>query len=915
MKQRQLSEVQTQTEKRQAWVERQLRARKRLSGLALVLALCSGLALSYVLFITTQQPGLRVVQMTAEAQIAQLATEVAVRSTAEAQALARKAAVLAQVNELATEVAALSTAETSAPEQEIVTLADPDSQTTEAAIRSTAEALARVEATRLEQQNKVLLSRQLAAQAFTHLDEQLDLSLLLSLEANRITNSVETRSSLLAGLAHYPQLISFLPGYSGPVWSLAFSPDGQYVASGEADGLIILWDVNGQPQKQLHTDYEGMVVSLAFSPDGQTLAAGGDDGTIMVWGVTQGRFLSKLPANSLGRVSSLAFSPDGQTLAVGGCQEIIDKVSCKQGGIHLWDISVGLNPSVASQQPFETPLTGHNGRVSSLTFSSDGQTLASGSTGGTILLWDIPSMQPRSETLTGHNGAVLGLAFNPDSRTLASFGSDDSIAVWNVAGSQPQILVKNQLTGYKTRPVSVAFSLALPANFENQTLASGYHDGKIILWNIAAIQPGGPVKSHLTGHNGPIRNITFSPDGQTLASGGEDKSIILWDVSSMLDAGIASDEPIGAPLTGHNGRVSSLAFSPDGRTVASGSCHSVKDDIYCEQGEILLWDVSTILNTSVSAILNTGVSSGVNSSVSPGVNSSVTEQSLISKPLTGHHGAVLSLAFSPDGRTLASGGCGQLGDDIYCEQGEIMLWDVSATLNTGVSSPLTPTITSSEPIGKSLVGHGGAVSSLVFNPDGQTLASGGPDEAIILWDVESGQPKDYLFAVHNNRVLSLAFSPDGRTLASGALDGSITLWDVAHGQPRGQPFIGHEGAVWSVAFSPDGQILASGGEDKSVILWDVSSILNPGVASGQRLGEPLTGDNRQLWSVAFSPNGQFLAAGSTGGTIILWDLNIESWRAQACRRANRNLTRLEWDQFIGSETPYHVTCPNLPVGN
>jgi WD40 repeat protein len=160
----------------------------------------------------------------------------------------------------------------------------------------------------------------------------------------------------------------------------------------------------------------------------------------------------------------------------------------------------------------------------------------------------------------------------------------------------------------------------------------------------------------------------------------------------------------------------------------------------------------------------------------------------------------------------------------------------------------------------------------------------------------------------------VAFSPDGQLLAVAGTDNTITLWDVATGEPFGQPLVGHAFEVNSLAFSPDGQMLASGSADRTVMLWDV--------ATGQPLGLPLTGHIGQVNSVAFSPDGKILASSSASpiGTvarsadksIILWDVDVESWEERACRRANRNLTRKEWRQIFGDEA-YRATCPDLPV--
>ena len=313
-------------------------------------------------------------------------------------------------------------------------------------------------------------------------------------------------------------------------------------------------------------------------------------------------------------------------------------------------------------------------------------------------------------------------------------------------------------------------------------------DDTIRLWDVAT---GRPIGNPLTGHTDQVLSVAFSPDGKTLASGSVDDTVRLWDV--------ATGRPIGQPLTGHAGAVDSVAFSPDGKTLASGSA----DDT------IRLWDVAT--------------------------------GRPIGQPLTGHTDEVNSVAFSPDGKTLASGSL----DDT------VRLWDVA----TG------------RPIGKPLTGHTEAVWSVAFSPDGKTLASGSSDDTVRLWDVATGRPIGQPLTGHTGQVYSVAFSPDGKTLASGSRDDTVRLWDVATGRPIGNPLTGHTEAVWSVAFSPDGKTLASGSFDHTIRLWDV--------ATGRPIGQPLTGHTGSVNPVAFSPDGKTLASGSTYGaddTVRLWDV-------------------------------------------
>jgi RNA polymerase sigma factor (sigma-70 family) len=628
------------------------------------------------------------------------------------------------------------------------------------------------------------------------------------------------------------QELATLHGHSDVVLSVAFTPDGQTLASAGFDKTVKLWDVARRQERATLRCPEGPAEGLrpvraaACTPAGDLLALAGEDGTIALVDATTGeaRHVLKDPA---GAVGSLAFSGDGRTLASGGAD----------GATRFWDTRTGRELRC---------LKGHRGRVLALAFTPDGKTLASGGDDTKVRLWDVATGSAQG-LLDGHNASVRALVFAPGGKALASGGDDHTVRLWDQ--SSPKEV--RRLSGHTGGVRAVAFSA------DGQRLASAAEDDTVRLWDPGTGAARGMLlpRKRLANRTPPpppgMVALSFAPWGHVMAVGGADGSVRLWD-------GI--DGEAHATLRGSAEAVAGLAFAADGR--------------------LFLTDVDGVVQAWPSVRAR-----------APAPRATLTAPPGPKRPSEGEnprasdlcqYRLTWSMAMAPDGRTLAT--LAQVNDEAT-----VRIWDLATGRERAAwSRPGHPCCLAYSPDGRTLAlgdndhtvtlrdtlsgearavlrGHGGIVRSLAFAPDGRLLLTGGADGTAKLWSV--AESKEVATLAGHLAVLAVAFSPDGRTAATAGWDHTIKLWTVP-GFKEKLTLRGHDKPVEQIAFSPDGKTLASASWDHTVRLWDVASGRPAGVLRGQRC---------PMWSLAFSPDGRLLATansdiGEVPGDLRLWDL-------------------------------------------
>ena len=673
--------------------------------------------------------------------------------------------------------------------------------------------------------------RQLAAEATSFLGTRLDLALLLGVESSRSSTCVEGRSALLTAFQYRPHLGGFLSGHTDVVTNVAYSPDGRILAASSWDQTARLWDPG--KRRTIGSPFRGMY-GLSFSPDGTLLASAHAD-SITLWKMPGATPAGELEFDKRYEMYHASFSPDGKLLATSN-----DPTGTTPSAVFLWDAAT--RRQVGKTLP---------ARV--FAFSPDGKTLATdGENGKSVVLWDLRTRRQMRPPLAGHTARIRSITFSPDGQMLASGAEDHSAIVWDLSGRHPEA---HTLTGHRAPVNAVAFHPQSPV------LATGSGDGSVILWDLEKWQPMG---SPMSAGEKPVFSVAFSPEGRTLASNFENQ-VVIWN--------LAEDFPLGRELKIENQPKDQVAYSPDGKTMASVDGYHQVTLSNAETGEVLHDSIGERL-THLAFSPDGAQLATVNSEGEIAFWDTATGESKGTAPKTDFR--LWSVTFSPDGRTLAAG-----GDAV------ILLWDIPA-------HKWKAQIVSQQK---------DRIWSVAFSPDGKLLASGG-NTSLGLWDARTGAPvmapvttdrsEDYLLST------DVAFSRDGKLLALRAGAQTIALWDVAHRWQLGGPFSGHSGTFTALAFSPDAKMLATGSTDGTVALWDV--------ATRQPLGRPLDLMGDDISSLSFRPDGRALATLSEN-RLVIWDMDEASWRATACRMANRNLTHEEWSRFFGLAVAYRETCP------
>lgn len=614
--------------------------------------------------------------------------------------------------------------------------------------------------------------------------------------------------------------------HTSTITCVSFSPDGKTIVTGSNDAIVRLWDVNTKKIKQLFTGHNGAVNNVAFSSDGKKLASASIH-EINIWDIQSGTHQKyiyksftvdlqisyvekalilavvsnnntdmKLEIININRVEGILVDREKQEYKVNDLKNY-SRVLFSPNGRVLASIESYNTISlldVHNQKDVIIRLDDH--RITDASFSPDGNTLAALTYDDIIHLWDIDTGEVK-DTINLHTVKISRLTYSPDGSTIVTWGNDGIIRFWDLTTKE----MINTITGHMGW---CDFSLS-PDGYN----IIGHGGSKTIqLWDANT----GKYQKSLTGHKDGITGIAISPGGTTIASRGNDKTVRLWNPNTGQ---------IRKIMRGYRNPVYKLLFNPDGHILATLD----------RKQKIRLWDTAsgkyliTLNGLTDASIITMAFSSDRKFLASVGydnifhvwdITTGELKQKISMSPTNGYSAPSYSrkvLLFSPDGQTLAIT-LSNISSDYSKRSYAIVLWDVK----TGK-------------IRNTITGHTDDVSSITFNPDGSTLASGGDDKTIRLWDLATGEQKMLLSDPQWHQIRSgslgfitqLSFSQDGRILACGISEGVIYLWDIDTGEQI-KILKGHTGSIKKLTFTKEMKTLMSYSWDGTVLIWDISSI-------------------------------------------------------------------------------------------